>query len=157
MFNALGTLGGVSPRSTERIATVANAVTALAIPPGVLSLNLFNSGTYHYIIYIYIYFYQANSKKDAKKLAAFAAEEAAAALNGAEAAFEAVDDKLATALKMLVGSVQSFFYFNPIFFLFSCGEHTSSATRHEKASIVRCLHFRRCEGKATHIHCTTNQ
>ena len=117
MFNALGTLGGVSPRSTERIATVANAVTALAIPPGVLSLNLFNSGTYHLYIYIYIFFYQANSKKDAKKLAAFAAEEAAAALSGAEAAFEAVDDKLATALKMLVGSVQSFLYFNPHFFL----------------------------------------
>lgn len=63
MFNALGTLGGVSPRSTERIATVANAVTALAIPPGVLSLNLFNSGTYHfYYIYIYIFTRQTQRK-----------------------------------------------------------------------------------------------
>lgn len=63
MFNALGTLGGVSPRSTERIATVANAVTALAIPPGVLSLNLFNSGTYLLYIYIYIYFTRQTQRK----------------------------------------------------------------------------------------------
>lgn len=67
MFNALGTLGGVSPRSTERIATVANAVTALAIPPGVLSLNLFNSGTYHLYIYIYIYFFTRQTQRKTQR------------------------------------------------------------------------------------------